>query len=225
MWAFYFGTIQSMVPLFLAAVILIAATFLTDLLAKKHKLSSELSRKIPHVLSSLAVAAAPFWVGMKIMPVFGVIDIAALALLRKFNIFSAARRVNRKSWGDLFFALGFMAAALITDSKWIFATAILYVGLADAAAALVGQKIGKHKYKILSHTKSLEGSAAFFVVAVIITFFAVFVAPAGLSLAVPIVLLLPIVATLVEAIVPYGLDNLFLPIVVTIALSSLQAVA
>jgi phytol kinase len=113
-------------------------------------------------------------------------------------------------------------SALLTDSEWIFIAAILYLGLADSLAALVGAKWGKHRYKILSNTKSLEGSLAFMLISIWITAWVVLVAPAGLENVWPIILWLPILATITEGLSPFGSDNFFVPVLVTVVLSSLS---
>ncbi len=212
---------NSMVAFIVICTLLLGSTYLVEQLAQEKKLSVETSRKIPHVLSGIAVAILPFFIGLRLIPVVGAIDIGVLWLLRKFDIFSAVRHVERKTYGEFFFAIGAIITSFITDSNWIFAAAIFYLGFADAAAAIIGQRFGKHQYKIFGQKKSLEGSAAFFVVATVITGWAVFIMPIDLDITIPALLLLPLATTIVEGCMPYGLDNLFLPIIVAGVLSRL----
>ena len=79
------------------------------------------------------------------------------------------------------------------------------MGISDAVAGVVGEKIGKHSVRIFNNTKSLEGSAVFFVTSLAITVFFV-VAPAHQ------ILFIVAVLTAAELLLVYGLDNLMLPI-------------
>ena len=188
-------------------------------LSRKKAINQEVSRKIPHIVGGLAIASWPFFVSMNFIVGLGLAFLAASTVVRKFNLFAGSRAVDRLSWGELFFPAGVTLTAALHPSQWIFAVAILHLGVADAVAALVGKRLGKHFYKIFGHRKSIEGSIAFAVVSVIITFWFVVFAPTGLSISWTVILLLPILSSLTEAIAPWGLDNLFVPVIVVIALS------
>jgi phytol kinase len=93
----------------------------------------------------------------------------------------------------------------------------------DALAALVGQRFGRHHYRVWGGQRSLEGSAALFIAAVIAMSLALALLP-GSSLcpaAAPIeparalaaALLGAGAATLAEASSPHGTDNLSVPLV------------
>lgn len=96
--------------------------------------------------------------------------------------------------------------------------ALLTLALGDAAAALVGQRYGRHPYTLLGSRRSLEGSGTMLVVswlAITLTLLAHGARPyegvrAGLGAA--------LVATLTEAGSPKGLDNLTVPLVVALLL-------
>jgi phytol kinase len=210
--------------LIIAVTLVLSTTLLTEYLAQQKKIKNELARKITHVISAFAIAASPFFIDMKVLPFLGAIDIIAMIIVSKFNIFPAAQSVERKTHGEIWFAVGFTITSLLTNSKWIFAAAILYLGLADAAAALVGKKFGIHRYKFFGHEKSIEGSLALALTAMAITIWVVWLAPAGLSHAWPVIFWLPCIAALVEAAIPLGLDNIALPVLVAVVLNFLQTV-
>jgi len=96
---------------------------------------------------------------------------------------------------------------------------MLYVGIADAAAALVGKSIGKHTYEYFGHKKSLEGSLAFVLSAILIMVSVVYILPSGLSPGLPVIILLPIITAAIEGFAPYGLDNLLVPLLVVAVLN------
>jgi dolichol kinase len=208
-----FGVIVSSL---LAGLILL----ITEKAAKEKKLSLELSRKIPHVAGSLAIATWPFFVSMQTVAVLGLVfTVAALAVI-KLKLFPHARLVDRRSWGEVLFGLGVTFAALIGPNKWVFATAMLYLGVADSVAALVGKHKGKRSYQLFGQIKTIEGSLAFLVAAAAITSLAIFVAPTGLEWAWVAVIILPLGGTIIEGCAPLGLDNLLLPVFVSFMLTS-----
>ncbi len=195
---------------------------LTERLSRKNNINKELSRKIPHTIIATTIAFWPLFVDMKYIAYLGVVFVLAAWLVAKLNLFPSARSITRKSGGEYFFGLGFGAAALLNPAPWIFALAMLYVGLADTVAALVGNKYGKHKFIIFGQKKSLEGSLGFFVTAVLITFgFAIFNPASALYLNLLVILFLPLLATFVEAVALYGLDNLAIPLLVVATLGVL----
>jgi len=98
-------------------------------------------------------------------------------------------------------------ALLFFNEPWIIAVGIAAMSYGDGMASLIGENFGKKKFKITSDIKSLEGSLAMFIV-LIFTLLIVLsyynVMPANL-LIIPIVAL---VATILEAATPKGLDNI-----------------
>lgn len=207
--------------LIFSVVVAFLLVLLSEELSQKKKISTELSRKIPHMLAGIAIATWPFFVSMRMVVVGGVLFFIASILVRRLDLFAHSRRVNRLSWGDYFFPIGVIATALLGPDKWIFAAAILHLGIADAIAALVGKQKGTHRYKLLKYTKTIEGTIAFMVVSILITNVIVILAPGSISNQWSVVFWLPLVAAGIEAITPWGFDNLFVPLTVVALLSLL----
>ncbi|HSX43851.1 MAG TPA: hypothetical protein VLE69_00935 [Candidatus Saccharimonadales bacterium] len=190
----------------------------------KRNPSPEVSRKLVHMSHGIAAAIWPFFVAYRVIIAIEILFLALAAMARKFRIFKGISQVDRISGGEIFFPLGIISCALLYPSKWIFAAAMLELAFADAAAALIGKKYGKHKFKVFGNQKSLEGSLAFVVVSVVIMTWVVIFAPAGFESMWPIIILLPLLTAATEAVAPYGLDNLLIPLVVVAVLMSLQIV-
>ena len=78
---------------------------------------------------------------------------------------AVAHRVERATFGELYFPLSVAWLFWLTcgDDPLLFVIPILMLTLADAAAAVVGARYGLTPY--IGAGKSLEGSAAFAVVA------------------------------------------------------------
>lgn len=93
--------------------------------------------------------------------------------------------------------------------------ALLTLALADAAAALVGHRVGRRSYTLFGHRRTLEGSSAMFVV----TGLVVAAARAGAGQRVAgAALCAAAVATVAEGASPQGLDNLTVPPLVALVL-------
>jgi phytol kinase len=101
-------------------------------------------------------------------------------------------------------------------------TGYLVTGLGDAIGEPAGTLFGKHHYRVRSlssvpATRSLEGSAAVFIMSVVALLLAAAVSP-HITLAafgIPRVLAIAAASTLVEAVSPHGWDNATMQIVPT----------
>jgi uncharacterized protein (TIGR00297 family) len=112
--------------------------------------------------------------------------------------------------GTVWFPISF---AVLVLACWNTPSAILGGVLAmtfgDAVAATVGMRFGEHRFTTFGgREKSLEGSAAMFVVSLLAIMFTFGFQSAGLGLAV----LAAVVATVAEAMGIKGLDNLWVPL-------------
>lgn len=210
-----------MVPILLGLLAIACSVFLSEYLSRKKLLGKETSRKVPHMITGLVIAVVAYFIELETIRVLLLADILVILAVYKFNLFSSARDVDRLSWGELFFPIGLIVAAFISTSKWVFIAAVLVLGFSDAIAALVGLKAGKHKYTTFGHTKSYEGSAVFFLTALLIISWVTFIAPSGLQEFWLPVVLLSFSATLVEGITPWGMDNMLIPILVVSGLNPL----
>lgn len=184
--------------------------------------SPEVSRKLVHMSHGIAAAIWPFLVPYKVIIAVEVLLVVLSLPARKYKVFRSITQVGRISGGEVFFSLGVIGSALLYPSPWVFAAAMLILAFADAAAALIGKKYGTHKFTVFGNQKSLEGSLAFAVVAFFIVGWVVLFAPAGFESMWPIMIFVPILTATTEAVAPFGLDNLLIPVVVVVVLTSLQ---
>ncbi len=192
-----------------------------------HILRGEVSRKLVHVLVGTYVAFWPFMMEFKDIQLLSLAMLVVIAVSRKFHIFQSIHDVKRKTLGEFFFPLSIGICALITQSEWVFAAAILHMSLADGLAALVGVSFGDStRYRIFGKTKSWVGTITFyltslFIVSLVLLYkietYDIYSVLIGASL--------PIVATLAESIAIYGTDDLLVPIVVCSMLELMQRMA
>lgn len=198
--------------------------------ARRRALQPEAVRKLLHVEMALVTLAFP-WLFASAWPVVALAGAAAawFHLLRvspwldaRFG--HALRAARRDSRGEFWFACGVCLAFLWTGGEPVaYGIAVLVLGFADTAAALVGRRYGLPRRMPGGAEKSAAGSIAFFVVALAVAFAGLYGA-AGLRLgeALAAAALLGVVTTGLEAVAAKGLDNVVVPLG---ALASLEALA
>jgi len=118
--------------------------------------------------------------------------------------------------GLVFYAISYtVLAAIFFKLPYVIAAGILPMAYGDSLASLIGQRYGKMKYRLFAQ-KTIEGSLAVFLgsiasVACGLGFYALFYPFSQVE-----ILLLStgvaLIATVIEAISPSGLDNLTVPI-------------
>lgn len=117
------------------------------------------------------------------------------------------------NYGTVYYALSVAALTALTfvspEMKVVGGIGILSMGYGDGFAALIGQRYGKHTFTVFKGSKSIEGSLAMFVSTLVVL--ALFTWVFAGSVPVFDLILIALMSALVEAISPYGLDNLFVP--------------
>jgi phytol kinase len=203
----------------LAAVVLAVLVGGTGVLARRFAWEPELARKVSHVTVGLASLALPF-VFASVVPVLILALVACAGLLALRTVPALRARfgcalhgVTRVSFGEFAFVGGVaLAFVLAHDSVPAYAAAVLTLALGDAAAALIGRRFGRHPYTAGGARKSLEGSAAFFAVAVLVGA----LIPGAESVAA--VAVFALATTLAEAFAGDGFDNAAIPLAGLLAL-------
>ena len=183
------------------------------------ELHPELLRKMAHVGLGLATLSFP-WLFREAWPVvvLGVLSLVTLLALRhvpalRSTVGGAVHGVDRSSGGDLYFPIAATGLFLLADGDPVlFSVPILTLAFADAVAAVVGVFYGRLRYDGAEGKKSLEGSAAFFLVAFLSTHVPVLLATdVGRLESLLIGLTFGVLVMLLEAVAWRGLDNLFIP--------------
>jgi phytol kinase len=144
----------------------------------------------------------------------------------RFGIIQAMMSSNRTNLGTVYFPLAFAVILVVfwgdpykpTTNPHLIVAALMPMTWGDALAALAGERFGRHRYTILGQTRSLEGSIAMLIVSVLATWLAWGTSPSTAIIAIVTAL----GATLVEAVSPWGIDNLTVPAVSAIILALLK---
>lgn len=132
------------------------------------------TRKIPHALCGVFAALAAFQLSSRLV-VVGVLAVATVALavivekglVPVPGVFDGTRG---RDYGLVGFAAGALVAVLaFWPDRIAVAAGVLVLGLADAGAALVGNRVGRHPVAAGGGVRSLEGSAVFVAIALLVT--------------------------------------------------------
>lgn len=189
----------------------------------------ELVRKLLHIGMGLVTLTFP-WLFAAMWPV--------LLLTVVFTIFLTFLRLSRplqqllggvidgvarQSMGEIYFPVAVGLVFLLSAGDPItFCIPMLILALADAGAALIGQRYGTLGYPAGDREKSVEGSAAFLFIAFLNTQIPLLLfTNTGRAESLVIALTLSLLAMLFEAIAWRGLDNLFVPLGTFFLLKSL----
>ena len=186
--------------------------------------SPEKSRKFVHLLSGAACLLFPFLIQSPwVVGAMAIAMSSMFAMASKAKIFKSLHSVERSSRGSEYYPVAIFLVFLISaDDLWIYFSAILTLGVADAFAALIGTRYGRLTFTVQEGKKSLEGSLAFFLIAT-----AAILLPAPFFTELPwpnliqIALATAALLTAFEAISIRGADNLFVPVAATFILQKL----
>lgn len=202
-------------------VITVAVIFtllvLNEIWWRKRDVHGEFSRKFIHVSVGSFVAFWPFYLTWSQIELLSIAFFVVVALSKYLKLFHAIHSVQRPTWGELFFAVSVGTIALLTHNKWIYATSILQMALADGLAAIFGLRFGgRVSYRILGHTKSIVGTLTFFIVSTLVLL--EFSHVSHIFLQLRWILGISAIASILENIAVLGLDNLLVPVAVALLL-------
>jgi len=199
------------VPVYVGAIVLTA-----ELLHRYTDTESEHVRKVVHIGTGNVILLAwllqlPTWVGITSAILAGIITLISYRL----PILPGVNSVGRKSLGTFFYAvsIGIMTAVFWQmHLPYYGVIGILIMAWGDGLAAIIGQQFGKHPYTIWGNTKSWEGTFTMLLVSYAIVSIVLFSVQGNIWQTWVVGIPVAIVATAVESIAQWGLDNLTVPL-------------
>lgn len=200
-------------------VIAISVLLLAEVLRRTTDLPNELTRKFAHLGSGMAVLLIPVFIDSSWTVFVLAAGFAALmfgthvtGLLQ--GVHGVGRGVGGVLWYPVTAWLTFFLVFAVRDGEYLeYAIPILVLACADAMGAVVGKRWGRNQYEVVpGHFRSIEGSLAFFLVAMIcICVPLVYGMDVDPLRALAVGLLVSALATSYEAVSVHGLDNLLVP--------------
>lgn len=200
---------------FLGAVIVFAFV-----LGKKTTISSETMRKIIHIGVSnwwfLEISLFTTLSYALVGPIFFIITNSFFTFLDWGRFIGMDDR--KRNYGLIYFPVTLLLLVIFQYQGFLAPIActigVLVMGYGDGLAALIGRKWGKRKLSIPSGGKTWLGTLVMFLVSFLVTFLGLMTTSLPLESVFGVSLLVGVVASLVEAITPLGLDNLTVPLLV-----------
>lgn len=210
--------------------VLVAGIWLIGRMGTHYGWSAELQRKAVHVATGLFAMALP-WLLPNALLFYGLLGLAILVMtvlrlpqIARGDVGKALHGVERKSWGDVMLvaAIGtlyFFSGQASTPVLYLLPLAVLT--LSDTAAAVAGSSYGRLHYPIEDGQKSIEGSAIFFLVTLILAMvFLLLLSDISRGGVILLALITAAFATVVEADSWRGFDNYFVPVGVLLLLNA-----
>jgi phytol kinase len=197
-----------------AVVVALAALFASAEILRRRGMSSDVTRRYTHSTGAMVAAILPAFLSLAEFVALAVVVAAVLAWTRTRGILGSIHGVERPTLGATLFPVGLGIAALLSWSHpAAFALGAITFGLADPAAATVGERLGGPRWVVWRGTKSLGGSVSFIAITLAIGLFATLWAPLGLVGIAAVALILGAI----EGLLGFGLDNLVLPPIAVLA--------
>ncbi|BAS58602.1 diacylglycerol/polyprenol kinase family protein [Leptolyngbya sp. GGD] len=177
---------------------------------------NELVRKVIHIGTGNIILIAwwlniPMWIIIAASIFFSILTL----LSYYFPILPNINSIGRKSFGTFFYAvsIGVLAAWFWTVGKPEFAAiGILVMTWGDGFAALIGQRFGKHSYRLWDMKKSWEGSSAMAAISFSVCALILLSTIGNVWQIWLVSLLVGLCAAGLEAFSKFGIDNLTVPI-------------
>jgi len=208
------------VPLLASYVYVALILGAAELVRRRARLSVDFTRKVVHVGVGLWVIPTLLWFESWPLAIIPPATFVVLnAVSQRFSLLGSVE-TGEKNVGTTLFPLAFIALIAWFWPRGrpdVIAGGILVLALGDAAAAIVGKRWGRHRYRIGSAVRSWEGSAAMFAASLLALALASGLFGEGVNVGVLVGIAL--LATLLEGVSLFGFDNLLVPLGTAIALN------
>ena len=199
----------------IVAVWLGAVGLLAETVYRLRAADAEVVRKIVHIGTGNVIVLAwwlhiPAWLGLSASVLF-----SAIALLSyRLPIVPGVNSVGRKSFGTFFYAVSFgiLIAWFWVDQPQYTVLGVLVMTWGDGLAALVGQRWGRHTYKLWDMQKSWEGSLTMAIISYGVSSLVLLVVQGAGWQTWIVSLVVALSATGLEAFSKFGVDNLTVPV-------------
>ena len=183
--------------------------------AKPGTYSTEFTRKVIHISVGMwafgTVLLFEHWY-FAIVPPLSFVVLNYISYRRE--LFKSVETGEKGNLGTVYFPISFsIIICLFWERPHLLAASLMPMTWGDALAAILGRRYGQRKYSVLSSTRSVEGSLAMLLFSWLATFLALlFLPPLGWQTSLLYSLALAVFATLVEALSPWHIDNLTVPL-------------
>jgi phytol kinase len=199
---------------------------LSEALRRGLKVSVDVTRKFVHIaVGMIAFPLALLFSAWQfaIIPPLAFIVVNYVSYRRQ--IFAGMETGERGQLGTVYFPISFsILIPLLWSQPALLVASLMPMTWGDAFAALIGQRYGKRKFTVLGQTRSLEGTIVMFAFSLLAVFLALVFFAQPIATSFVFALVVALIASVVEALSPFGIDNLTVPLssaIVLVALNNL----
>ena len=207
---------QDWLALIISFVYVFAMIGFAEGLRKWRRYSVEFTRKFIHIAVGMWAFGTVLLFERRefaIIPSLAFIAINALSYWQ--GTFKAMETGEAGQLGTIYFPISFTIIIwFLWDQPHLLVASIMPMTWGDALAAVVGKRFGKRHYTVGSSQRSLEGSLTMFLSSLIATFLPLILLSSPsmeFANAFGIATVTALAATAIEAVSPWGIDNLTVP--------------
>ena len=204
------------VAIFIIALWIIIVLLIAFLCKRYFPKKEELSRKIIHIGTGPVILLAWLFDVPKNIAFFTAFSITiALGVNYQYRLLPAIEDIERKSFGTIAYGISITLLLLLFWPHYASSVCIgvLSMAFGDGLAGLIGRSVKSPKWSILDQTKSIVGTLTMGAVVAITT--SIVSSASNLGIQPLEILVISVIATFLEQISPFGIDNLTVPIGVT----------
>jgi phytol kinase len=207
---------QDVIALIASFIYVFAMIGIAEGLRKWRGYSVDFTRKFIHI-------AVGMWAYGTVLlferRVFAIIPPLSFVAVNAFSYwqgtFKAMETGEKGQLGTIYFPISFTALIwLLWGRPHLVVASLMPMTWGDALAAVLGRRFGRRSYTIVGSTRSLEGSAVMFLVGWVATLIPLLLlapSPLGPLAALTAAAVTALGAALIEALSPWGIDNLTVP--------------
>ena len=204
------------IAIFIIALWIIIVLLIAFLCKRYFPKKEELSRKIIHIGTGPVILLAWLFDVPKNIAFFTAFSITiALGVNYQYRLLPAIEDIERKSFGTIAYGISITLLLLLFWPHYASSVCIgvLSMAFGDGLAGLIGRSVKSPKWSILDQTKSIVGTLTMGSVVAITT--SIISSTNNLGIQPLEILVISLIATFLEQISPFGIDNLTVPIGVT----------
>jgi len=198
------------------ALWIITVLLISFLCKRYYPEKEELSRKVIHIGTGPVIILAWLFDIPKNIAFFSAFFITiALAVNYQYRLLPTIEDIERKSLGTIAYGISITLLLLLFWPRYPLSISIgvLSMAFGDGLAGLIGKSINSPKWLVLGQTKSIAGTFTMATVVAMTT--AIISSINNLSIQPLDIIVISIIATVLEQISPWGIDNITVPIGVT----------
>ena len=198
------------------ALWIITVLLISFLCKRYYPEKEELSRKVIHIGTGPVILLAWLFDIPKNIAFFSALFITiALAVNYQYRLLPTIEDIERKSLGTIAYGISITLLLLLFWPRYPLSISIgvLSMAFGDGLAGLIGKSINSPKWLVLGQTKSIAGTFTMATVVAMTT--AIISSINNLSIQPLEIIVISIIATVLEQISPWGIDNITVPIGVT----------